>query len=126
MSFYTPLVPDAQKAVDVKAYNEDNKPEVGSRNLLLNSGVPVTNYLYPINKYTISDKTLKNGEIVTATIKGTLGNGKTSFALYNSSGNHPADLILTDKGNGYYQATGPWGHSEFGNTMIVVYTIPER
>ena len=30
----TALVPDAQKAVDVKAYNEDNKPEVGGRNLL--------------------------------------------------------------------------------------------
>lgn len=30
----TPLVPDAGAAVDVKAYNEDNKPEIGGTNLL--------------------------------------------------------------------------------------------
>lgn len=30
----TPLVPDAEKAVDIEAYNSTNKPEVGGRNLL--------------------------------------------------------------------------------------------
>lgn len=116
----TKVEPDEAKNVEIKAYNEDNKPEVGGRNLLLNSGVPLTNSEYPTKSYTISDKTLKDGEKVTVTLKGTLGSGKRAFFVYNTDGKHLL-FELSDKGNGYYQATGSWVHSEIGNHSIQVY-----
>lgn len=44
----TPAAPDEAKNVDVKAYNEDNKPEVGGRNLIIRYS---ENTGYYINQY---------------------------------------------------------------------------
>lgn len=59
--------------------------KIGGRNLLLDSGTPITNSTYNIKNYNLS-LTPTVGEQYTLTVKGTLGTGKTHFAAYNSGG----------------------------------------
>lgn len=60
--------------------------QVGDRNLLLDSKKLIKNSNYPTARYTLSDNTLKDGEVVTFIIKGEMGDGKTQLCIYNSGG----------------------------------------
>lgn len=83
--------------------------QIGGRNLLLNSGQKITNNNYNIAKYQLTEE-LKEGDIVTVTIKGQLGAGKDVFAIYNS-GDSVELSQLYNKGNNIYQNTFTWKKS---------------
>ena len=99
---------------------------VGGRNLLYNSKQRITNSYYNIATYRLTEE-LKVGELLTITIKGQLGTGKTAFAAYNSG-----DLVelsqLLDKGNGIYQNTFVWRtrnqYSVSDNKTLWIWTYP--
>ena len=97
---------------------------VGGRNLLLNSGVPITNMGYPTKTYVISES-ITNGVEVTISIKGQLGAGKTRFAIYNSGGSvHMVSLYPEDRNSeGVYIKTFNWLVGSSINTTIHVYPI---
>ena len=83
-----------------------NNIQVVGRNLLKNSGKRITNNNYNIAVYELTEK-IEEGEEVSITIKGKLGTGKTSFAVYNSGG--LVDLgVLTKKENNLHQGTFEW------------------
>lgn len=83
-----------------------NNIQIGGRNLLRNSGQKITNNNYNIAVYELTEK-IEEGEEVSITIKGKLGTGKTSFAVYNSGG--LVDLgVLTKKENNLHQGTFEW------------------
>ena len=83
-----------------------NNIRLGGRNLLKNSGKRITNNNYNIAVYELTED-INEGEVVTLTIKGQLGVGKTVFAAYNS-GDFLELSQLFDKGNGIYQNTFNW------------------
>ena len=93
-------------ATEGKIREEIGKIQVGGRNLLYNSRQLITNNNYNIAIYRLTEE-LREGEVVTLTIKGRLGAGKTVFAAYNS-GDFLELSQLYDKGNGIYQNTFVW------------------
>ena len=97
----------------------EKKAFVGE-NLLRNSGRKITDNNYLIAVYDIITE-LKEGEIVTATIKGKLGTGKVAFALYNS-GDKVEISTLKDIGNGIYQNTFSWRIGGASNKSLWVWT----
>ena len=68
-----PLVPDAEKAVDVKAYNEDNKPEIGGRNYALDTNSGAAHWRWSTDGDT------------TNTVESILINGRNGVKLTRSS-----------------------------------------
>lgn len=66
-----------------------NNIEIGGRNLLKNSSEKVDSSEYLLNTYYLTEPIIE-GETYTISIKGQLGEGKASFAIYNSSGMGPA------------------------------------
>lgn len=101
-----------------------NELNIGGRNLLRNSSQKVTNNNYNIAAYYLTED-LKEGDIVTLTIKGNLGFGKTAFAPYNSGGQVELG-VLEDKGNGIYQNTFVWRtrnqYSVADNKTLFIWT----
>ena len=96
---------------------------VGGRNLLRNSGQKITNNNYNIATYRLTEE-LKVGDLLTITIKGQLGNGKTAFALYDQLGNIE-QCALFDKGAGIYQNTFNYRGYRNGDKMILTtWTYP--
>ena len=93
-------------ATEGKIQEEIRKIQVGGRNLLHNSRQLITNNNYNIATYRLTEE-LREGEVVTLTIKGRLGAGKTVFAAYNS-GDFLELSQLYDKGNGIYQNIFVW------------------
>ena len=102
-----------------------NELNIGGRNLLRNSSQKVTNNNYNIAAYYLTED-LKEGDIVTLTIKGNLGFGKTAFAPYNSGGQVELG-VLEDKGNGIYQNTFVWRtrnqYSVADNKTLFIWTF---
>lgn len=94
--------------------------KIGGRNLLRNSNKAISNSDYLIAIYSITEM-IKEGEEVTITIKGELGDRKTSFAVYNSGGSVEL-TTLKNKGNGIYQATFNWKIGVSNNKFLNVYT----
>nr|DAE10768.1 MAG TPA: Neck appendage protein [Siphoviridae sp. ctRNB7] len=112
----------------LKQYSNEqtNNIRVGGRNLLRNSGRKITNSDYLIARYKLTDKTLKEGERVTLTIKGQLGAGKQSFLIHNTDGWITLTNLI-DKGNGIYQNTFNWtfsgnGRTIYENEAVNIYT----
>ena len=101
-----------------------NELNIGGRNLLRNSSQKVTNNNYNIAAYYLTED-LKEGDIVTLTIKGNLGFGKTAFAPYNSGGQVELG-VLEYKGNGIYQNTFVWRtknqYSVADNKTLFIWT----
>ena len=88
------------------AQQKVNELNIGGRNLLRNSSQKITNNNYNIAIYELTEN-INEGDVVTLTIKGKLGTGKTAFAVYNS-GDFLELSQLLDKGNGIYQNTFNW------------------
>ena len=97
--------PDLQ-SLESRLKSNINNIQVGGRNLLKNSGKRIINNNYNIAIYELTEN-INEGEVVTLTIKGKLGTGKTVFAAYNS-GDFLELSQLFDKGNGIYQNTFNW------------------
>ena len=114
------------KLQEAKTFAEQkvNELNIGGRNLLRNSSQKVTNNNYNIAAYYLTED-LKEGDIVTLTIKGNLGFGKTAFAPYNSGGQVELG-VLEDKGNGIYQNTFVWRtrnqYSVADNKTLFIWT----
>ena len=79
--------------------------KLGGRNLLKLSGSKLTNNLYLMNTYTITEAIPANEEVV-VTVWGTLGSDRTNFMVYNLAGSHLANLTLVSPGK--YQAQFKW------------------
>lgn len=99
--------------------------EIGGRNLLLNSGIPVTNTVYNIKKYDLAIKPTV-GEQYTITLKGKLGDNKTSFSAYNSGGNVSLASLTRVGTSDIYQKTFNWTNNNRTDldTSIFIYTMP--
>lgn len=80
-----------------------NEIEVGSRNLLLDSGTEYSNTLYPTHVYTMSEKIVE-GRTYTIRLWGELGEGKQSFRVFLDGGNIML-CELRDNENGTYSST---------------------
>ena len=91
--------------------------QVGGKNLLRNSRQLITNNYYNIATYRLTEE-LKIGDLLTITIKGQLGVGKTAFALYDQFGN-VEQCALFDKGGGIYQNTFNYRGYRSGDKMIL-------
>ena len=93
-------------ATEGKIQEAIGKIQVGGRNLLRNSRQLITNNYYNLATYQITEA-LRDGDVVTLTIKGHLGARKTAFAAYNSG-----DVVeisqLLNKENSIYQNTFVW------------------
>lgn len=108
------------------------------RNLLRNTSEIVTNSDYRISEYSLTEN-LKDGDIVTITVKGKLGSDKTAFLFFNSGGSVRA-LSTNDKqykyqmeksgfdSNNIQTITGVWqtksNNRESSNTSLYVYAYP--
>jgi len=94
----------------------ERKAFVGE-NLLRNSGTKITNNNYNIATYRLTEE-LKVGDLLTVTIKGQLGIGKTAFALYDQLGN-VEQCSLYEKRKGVYQNTFNYKGYRNGDKMIL-------
>ena len=99
--------------------------EIGGRNLLLNSGTSVTNATYNIKKYDLAIKPTV-GEQYTITLKGKLGDNKTSFSAYNSGGNVALATLARVGTSDIYQKTFNWKNNDRTDldTSVFIYTMP--
>lgn len=98
--------------------------QIGGRNLLLNSGTSVTNSSYNIKNYYLSIPPIQ-GEQYTLTLKGTLGEGKTSFSAYNSGGTVLFGALKRLGTSDLYSHTFTWtndGRTGL-DTAIHIYTM---
>lgn len=77
--------------------------EVGAKNLLLKSNEEITNKLYPIATYKMSEKMIA-GQEYTIRLWGTLGTGKTSFNPYLNGGSISLGA-LKNNGDGTFSLT---------------------
>ena len=102
-------IQEAQRNLQIaKTHAEQkvNELNIGGKNLLRNSKQRITNSNYNIATYRLTEE-LRDGDVVTLTIKGQLGAGKTAFVPYNSGDSIELSQLL-DKGNGIYQNTFVW------------------
>ena len=118
--------PDLQSLENrLKQYSNEQMGniQVGGKNLLRNSRQLITNNDYCIATYHLTEE-LKIGDLLTITIKGQLGVGKTAFALYDQFGSIE-QCALFDKGGGIYQNTFNYRGYKSGDKMILtVWTYP--
>ena len=118
--------PDLQSLENrLKQYSNEQMGniQVGGKNLLRNSRQLITNNYYNIATYRLTEE-LKIGDLLTITIKGQLGVGKTAFAIYDQFGSIE-QCALFDKGNGIYQNTFNYRGYRSGDKMILtVWTYP--
>lgn len=77
--------------------------QIGGRNLLLKSDIPVTNSSYPIQSYNMTEK-MSASKTYTIRLWGTLGAGKTSFTPYLNGGSVSLGA-MTNNGDGTFSLT---------------------
>lgn len=97
---------------------------IGDRNILKQSGTPVTASSYNIKSYPLGNVSPKAGETYTVVMKATLGPGKNSFALYNSGGNAYMTQMIKPDADGLYRSTFTWvtiDDPNFKNNYVNVY-----
>ena len=102
---------------------------VGARNLLRKSMLNKTSPDYLVAELRFGDSPPLEGEEVTLSLKGELGEGVEYFSVYNSNGNgvsriHELDLKPESRGeDGVFRSTGVWKEVG-GNTKINIYAYP--
>ena len=107
---------DAQAKVDALI--------IGSRNLLLKSGVPYSGTSYLLKRYDLSDATLAANEDVTITIWGDLGTDTSyKFMAYNSGDSVSIAANVPKVSEGVYRITTKWIIAT-GNNYLNVYAAP--
>lgn len=100
------------------------KLPVYGRNLLLGSGIEVSNSNYIISNYWLSEQ-IQNGTQVTLTLWGEIYQDKTDISIYNSGGAVYQTKIDKDKIiNGKASVTWNWVVGNSSNTFVRVYASP--
>ena len=94
-----------ESALDSISATRVESIKLGGRNLLKLSDSKLTNNLYLMNTYTITEAIPANEEVV-VTVWGTLGSDRTQFMVYNLAGTFLANLTLVSPGK--YQAQFKW------------------
>lgn len=97
--------------------------EIGGRNLLRRSGVPVTTSSYLIVSYDTTEA-LEAGARYTCTLWGELGSGKERFGLYVNGGNNNFMPELKKVGDGVYRATVEAPAMADGRKMVSLFHLP--
>jgi hypothetical protein len=101
--------------------------EVGGRNLLLESGVEVTNAVYGMAEYYFSEPPIE-GETYTLTLKGALGADRNDFYAYNSGGYINFGKLIPNADNTIFSKTFTWkitsGDNVASNTYLQIYQNP--
>lgn len=98
--------------------------QISGRNLLLNSGIPVTNAGYPTKTYNLATTPVV-GDQYTITLKGTLGEGKTQFRAYNSGGSVSLGALTRVGTSDIYTLTFNWTNGALANpTAVHIYPLP--
>nr|DAK41642.1 MAG TPA: Minor structural protein 4 [Caudoviricetes sp.] len=119
-------IQEAQRNLQIAKTHAEQKVNdlnIGAKNLLRNSRQLITNNYYNIATYHLTEE-LKIGDLLTITIKGQLGVGKTAFAIYDQFGSIE-QCALFDKGVGIYQNTFNYRGYRSGDKMILtVWTYP--
>lgn len=100
-----------------------NGIQVGGRNLLKNSDLNVTNSNYRTAAVYLGDSPPSEGEEVTFSIKGTIGEGKKRFVFYNSGGNTWIVSAKTRDADGVYRVTSKWVEGG-DNSHVNIYAVP--
>lgn len=106
------------------------KLPVYGRNLLLGSGIEVSNSKYEMADYWLTEP-ISKGTQVTLTIFGELGDDKEMFTIYNSTGavGSMAQFSKADFVNGKASKTFKWitniGDAVADNTHMVVFSSPK-
>lgn len=100
--------------------------QIGGRNLLLKSNVDVSTAAYYMHQYYIGNEKPIDGEKYTITLKGSLGNDRTAFGIYNNGDNGNILICnLSSIGNNLYSGSGIWsstnGTITANNDRIRVY-----
>lgn len=129
----TDCIDKCRQAIDKKIKESAiDGVQVGERNLLLKSNIPVSNSNYMLKEYDISEagRNLEDGEMVTVVIAGNISGGRQVFALYNSNGNVSPTKILKDKFVGGIACVSFRWRTKNGahvgnNTKLSVYAHPE-
>lgn len=100
-AYTTPVCDTAWEAV--------NDLDIGGRNLLRDAGVTVTNNIYNIKNYNITEA-IPNDATVTISIKGILGSDRVSWGVFNSGGMvHLENLYPYNRNSrGIYTKTFKW------------------
>ena len=114
---------------DAKA--ELDKLQVGGRNLIRDSGAPITSSDYG-QRYVITEAPAVGDDIV-VTLYGEVGADRTGIGVYNSRG-YGEILTLEKVADGVYQGKGKWalatGGTNYGdyadNTHLNLYFYPSR
>ena len=98
--------------------------QISGRNLLLNSGIPVTNAAYPTKTYSLASAPIV-GDQYTLTLKGKLGDGKTRFGAYNSGGSVSLGALSRVGTSDIYTLTFNWVNGAVVNPgAVYIYPIP--
>ena len=96
-----------------------------TENILIGGDIPITSSSYGIKDYTFS-KPMIEGETYTISLKGTLGEGKSYFGIYNSGDS----VSLTTLSSANLDADGVYRKTFIGkvgtsaNTYVRVYHMP--
>ena len=99
---------------------------LGGRNLLKKSNVNATNTSYRTAFAYFGDSVPEDGEEITISLKGSLGEGKKFFNFYNSGGSTYVDGVAASErdSNGVYKVVTKW-KSNSSNSYLNVYAVPE-
>ena len=119
--------PDLQSLESrLKQYSNDQMGniQVGGKNLLYTSNWRSTNSYYCIATYRLTED-IREGDLLTVTIKGQLGAGKTAFALYDQFRN-VEQCVLFDKGNGIYQNTFNFKNGIGDKRVLTIWVYPSN
>lgn len=96
-------------AITDEINNAVDNIQLGGRNLLKASNIPISSSSYVIKDYYLTDE-IADDTTVTISIKGELAPGKTHFSVYNSGG--IVRLVTLDhsmkQADGVYRATFKW------------------
>lgn len=120
-------IQEAQRNLQIaKTHAEQkvNELNIGGKNLLYNSNWRSTNSNYCIATYRLTE-VLNEGDLLTMTIKGQLGVGKTAFALYDQFGN-VEQTSLFNKGNGIYQNTFNFKNGIGDKRVLTIWVYPSN
>lgn len=96
-----------------------------TENLLIGGDIPITSSSYGIKDYTFS-KPMIEGETYTISLKGTLGEGKSYFGIYNSGGSVSFTTLSSANldADGVYRRTFTGKVGTSANTYARVYHMP--
>ena len=117
---------DSSRASEINQLSAKlNNLSVGGRNLIRDSATQVQNSNYLIQSYLMTDNSLQEGEPVTVTIWGDLGNDREAFWPFNSNGWNWLGR-MKKVSDGVYRLSATWQRSKNNpsNDRLLIYCGP--